>query len=310
MSSLIKRITIAKGTKTPIAATLARVAGDLGQTKGPKILVLVTDGQESCKGDPEQAIRDLIATGLDVRVNIVGFAIDDADLKAQLEHWAEVGHGQAFDAQGSSELAAGIATALRAPFQVYDEADGQLVGSGVVGGDPVQVPPGTYRVEVLTDPTRVLQASDASQPARPARSSSRPPTRHRRSRLVTTTAATSRALRVRRPRAVVVAGIGEVERKHPCRVALPHGGDGSRSWIALDEPGDDSDDQSQQDDRRGQPHDVAHEAAVFVAADARRLWRRSATLDLRDRLPVELLQFGFGLRESCSGLQRCVPRCS
>ncbi len=42
----------------------------------------------------------------------------------------------------------------------------QLVASGVVGGDPVQLPPGTYRVEVLTDPvrefTKVVIAAGAS----------------------------------------------------------------------------------------------------------------------------------------------------
>ena len=92
-----------------------------------------------------------------MRVNIVGFAIDDAGLKAQLQHWAEVGNGQAFDAQSSRDLAAGIATALRAPFQVYDEADDQLAASGVVGGEPVQLPPGTYRVEVLTAPVTVFK---------------------------------------------------------------------------------------------------------------------------------------------------------
>ncbi len=101
MTALISGLKIAKGTRTPLAATLTEVAGDLGASAGPKIIVLVTDGQESCKGDPEQAIRDLVAQGLDVRVNIVGFAIDDAELKAQLERWAEVGNGQAFDAQGA-----------------------------------------------------------------------------------------------------------------------------------------------------------------------------------------------------------------
>ncbi len=156
MLAMVKDLKIAKGTKTPIAATLSEVAADLAGSVGPKIIVLVTDGQESCKGDPEQAIRDLVAQGLDVRVNIVGFAIDDAGLKAQLERWAGVGNGQAFDAQGAKDLAAGIASALRAPFRVYDK-DGQLVASGVVGGDQVALAPGSYRVEVLTDPVIVLE---------------------------------------------------------------------------------------------------------------------------------------------------------
>ena len=37
MTTLVNGITIAKGTKTPIAATLAQAAGDLGRSEGPKI---------------------------------------------------------------------------------------------------------------------------------------------------------------------------------------------------------------------------------------------------------------------------------
>ena len=155
MLAMVKDLKIARKTKTPLAATLSEVAADLAGSAGPKIVLLITDGQESCEGDPEQAIRDLVAQGLDVRVNIVGFAIDDAGLKAQLERWAEVGNGQAFDAQGAKDLAASIATALRAPFRVHDQ-DGQVVASGVVG-DQVELAPGTYRVEVLTDPIIVLE---------------------------------------------------------------------------------------------------------------------------------------------------------
>src|SRR6478752_5868680 len=147
MSTMVRDLKIVKSTKTPLAATLSEVAADLSGINGPKIIVLVTDGEESCDGDPEQVIKDMIAQGLDVRVNIVGFALDDADLKEQLQRWAEIGHGQAFDAQGPEDLSAGIVTALRAPFQVFD-ADDQLVATSVVGGEAVVLPPGTYRVEV------------------------------------------------------------------------------------------------------------------------------------------------------------------
>ena len=34
---------------------------------------------------------------------------------------------------------------------------GEEVASGIVGGDPVSLPPGSYTVEVLTDPVLVLE---------------------------------------------------------------------------------------------------------------------------------------------------------
>ena len=99
MTDLVGGLKIDKGTPTPIAATLQEVAGDLSSAQGLRIIVLITDGKENCKGDPAQVIRDLVAEGLDVRVNIVGFDIDDEGLREQIAQWAQLGNGQAFDAQ-------------------------------------------------------------------------------------------------------------------------------------------------------------------------------------------------------------------
>ncbi len=141
------------GVKTPLAAALERVAADLSGVDGPKIVVLVTDGEETCGGNPQRAIRELVNQGIDVRVNIVGFAVDDEGLKEQFEEWARIGGGQFFDAAGAEELGNAIAAALQPPFEVRDAA-GAVIGSGVVDGDAVRVPPGTYAVEIRSDPSR------------------------------------------------------------------------------------------------------------------------------------------------------------
>ncbi len=155
MAASIRKLRISKKTRTPIAATLREVAADLAGAEGAALVVLVTDGKESCKGKPGQVIEELVASGLDIRLNIVGFAIDDAGLKEQLAGWAELGGGRSFDAQDADSLLASISQALSAPFRVLD-ADGAEVASGVVGGQPVPVPPGTYTVEVLASPVIVL----------------------------------------------------------------------------------------------------------------------------------------------------------
>jgi hypothetical protein len=139
------------GVKTPLAAALQRVAADLSGVDGPKIVVLVTDGEETCGGNPQRAIRELVNQGIDVRVNIVGFAVDDEELKKKFEEWARIGGGRFFDAAGADELGDAIAAALQPPFEVRDTA-GAVIGSGVIDGDPVRVPPGTYAVEVRSDP--------------------------------------------------------------------------------------------------------------------------------------------------------------
>ena len=94
-----------------------------------------------------------------MRINIVGFAVDDEALKEQFEEWARIGGGQFYDASGANDLGEAIAAALQPPFEVRDRA-GAVIGSGVVGGDAVRVSPGTYAVEIRSDPPQTFQ--DAS----------------------------------------------------------------------------------------------------------------------------------------------------
>jgi hypothetical protein len=89
----IAAITSIDGVRTPLGDSLAQVASDLQGVSGPKLVVLVTDGEETCGGRPQRAIRDLVDQGIDVRVNIVGFAVDDPGLEEQFEEWARESSG-------------------------------------------------------------------------------------------------------------------------------------------------------------------------------------------------------------------------
>lgn len=131
--------------KTPIAASLARVADDLAGVEGPALVILVTDGEETCGGDPAAAIQALRQAGFEVRVNIVGFAIDEFALREQFARWAELGGGAYFDAQSAKALAAALRQSLQVPFTVFDPA-GRRVASGIVDGEALELPAGEYRL--------------------------------------------------------------------------------------------------------------------------------------------------------------------
>jgi hypothetical protein len=118
--------------------------------------VLVTDGEETCSGDPAAAIQALADLGIDVRVNIVGFALDDQATKDQFADWARIGNGRYIDASNAGELTAAIAEAVRPTFDILD-ADGKTVGGGQIGGDPVSVPPGTYTVVINANPEQRIE---------------------------------------------------------------------------------------------------------------------------------------------------------
>jgi len=100
--------TIAKvvdGTKaqgyTPIAYSLEQAANDFPAGAKQRAIVLVSDGKETCQGDPVVAAKALAAKG--VVVHTVGFIVDTA-ARMQLQNIARVTGGSYFDAPVGPEL--------------------------------------------------------------------------------------------------------------------------------------------------------------------------------------------------------------
>ena len=154
-SQVIQSVEARNLAKTPIADSLAKVESDLKAAKGRKVIVLVTDGEETCGGDPEAVIQKLQDKGFEISLNIVGFAIDDVDLASQFESWARLGGGRYFSASSQEGLSESLKEALQIPFTVYG-TDGTLVGEGFVGGEPLELEQGFYRVVVQTSPTKTF----------------------------------------------------------------------------------------------------------------------------------------------------------
>ncbi|MBT8445295.1 MAG: VWA domain-containing protein [Gammaproteobacteria bacterium] len=144
--------------RTPIADSLKAVASDL-KGAGGGVVVLVTDGEETCDGDPGKAIEALQAQGFAINLNIVGFAIDDAELAAQFMEWAELGGGRYLAANDRDGLSGALESALRVSFTVFDRG-GNEVASGEVGGDPVEVEQGVYRVVINSATPRTFDDVD------------------------------------------------------------------------------------------------------------------------------------------------------
>ena len=140
--------------RTPIADSLAAVEKDLkGAMTG--VIVLVTDGEETCEGDPGAVIEALRDKGFNVSLNIVGFAIDDVELAAQFESWAELGGGRYLGASDQAGLSEAIEQALWTSYTVYDQG-GNEIAIGEVGGEPVELERGNYRVIVNSVPKKTF----------------------------------------------------------------------------------------------------------------------------------------------------------
>ena len=73
-SILTKAKTFKPKGETPLVYSALQSPADLKAVGGGTV-ILITDGEESCKGDPVKAAAELKASGLDIRLNIVGFAL-------------------------------------------------------------------------------------------------------------------------------------------------------------------------------------------------------------------------------------------
>ncbi|MCA1769603.1 MAG: VWA domain-containing protein, partial [Halomonas sp.] len=134
--------------RTPLADSLAAVQHDLvAFADQPRLVVMLTDGEETCDGDVEAAVERLVEEGIDVRLNIVGFHIDDPALQGDFARLATLGGGEYFDSRNDRELVEGLSSALAAEWRVFD-GNGDSLATGRVDGEPVTLPVGEHELVV------------------------------------------------------------------------------------------------------------------------------------------------------------------
>jgi Ca-activated chloride channel homolog len=118
---------------TPIAYSLELAAQDFPTDSSRKLIVLVTDGQESCRGDLKKALEAFKARGIEVDLRIIGI---DLDANAQ-RSFESIGKFE--NATSSVELASALGRATQAvakpsetklPVTVKLTSSGKPVTSG------------------------------------------------------------------------------------------------------------------------------------------------------------------------------------
>ena len=134
--------------ETPLVYSALQAPADLKAVGGGTV-ILITDGEESCKGDPVAAAAALKASGLDIRLNIVGFAIRNPKTQKDLAGFAQATGGLFYAAQSGATLGEALMLAAieKFPYTVYDSA-GKAVLSSEAGSAGAELPPGTYKVVV------------------------------------------------------------------------------------------------------------------------------------------------------------------
>ena len=98
---------------TPITYSLSQALQDLAPYQGEKSIILISDGLETCGGDPCELAKSLAATNTDLKIDVVGYGVrDDWEAREQLMCIALATKGRYFSANSADELAGGLAESI------------------------------------------------------------------------------------------------------------------------------------------------------------------------------------------------------
>ena len=170
---------------TPITFSVRKVVEGLKGVEENSTIVLVSDGEETCKGDPCALVRELKASGIKFVLHVIGFDVNERQ-KAELSCIARAGGGSYFSARNAGELAVAAKKAIEKPVilpgtlnlkalsygkpvrafsevfkaGVEDAGQQEKVGEGWLenGAASYQLVPGVYDV-------KVVNRGDASAPS-------------------------------------------------------------------------------------------------------------------------------------------------
>lgn len=144
--------------QTPIAYALNQAVHDFGSLQSDRTLVLVSDGIESCGGDPVAAAHALRQQG--IVVHLIGFGLGNAadEDSASLQAVANASGGRYVTAGSAEELKSALAETVATSFSVYQGST--EVASGSLGSAGVMLlPEGDYRVQLHSSPPVEAQVS-------------------------------------------------------------------------------------------------------------------------------------------------------
>jgi hypothetical protein len=148
--------------ETPLIHSTLQTIEDLRAAGGGSV-ILITDGEESCKGDARAAAEQIQASGVDVTLNIVGFTLKGEAVENELGTLAGSTGGRYYSAQDGSQLSRAVMLAAlnRLPYDILD-GSGETLVSGQTSELSRELPPGKYRIrinalgQVLEEPLTIV----------------------------------------------------------------------------------------------------------------------------------------------------------
>ncbi|MEX0284802.1 MAG: VWA domain-containing protein [Paracoccaceae bacterium] len=141
IDATVQTITPQNLAKTPIAMALSAAARDLEAAEGRVSVLLITDGEETCDGDPLAEVQALAAMGIQTELNVVSLSLAEDVDRAPFRAWAEAGGGTYVDVADEADLAEVLTQVVLRRFDVLK--GGEVVASGVAETE-LTLPAGPY----------------------------------------------------------------------------------------------------------------------------------------------------------------------
>ena len=160
--------------KTPLSASLSMAAGALREVEGAVSVVLVSDGLETCSGDPCAAAKAAVESGVEMSIHVIGFDVSAEEAK-QLQCIADNGNGKYFSADNAAQLSDALSQVVEvvpepepapapeaprlgtlkfvtnyefgSPYPIRNEEGASVQGKAIRdGGKEIDLPPGKYQL--------------------------------------------------------------------------------------------------------------------------------------------------------------------
>jgi len=149
--------------ETPLVYSVLQTPADLKAVGGGSV-ILITDGEETCGGNPVKAAEELKNAGIPLTLNIVGFTLTGKRVQQELSAFAETTGGHYYTARSGESLARAltIAATEKFPFVVLD-ASGKQVAKGEAGDPAEELPQGEYKVIVTAADQQLAQQITVGQ---------------------------------------------------------------------------------------------------------------------------------------------------
>lgn len=142
---------------TPLEYALRQAAeNDLAGVNGPKTLILISDGADTCGGNPCEFIRQLPRMGIKLKVDIVGLSLknrpDDLQARSQLNCITQTSGGKYYDANTAAQLIESISASVNKAIS------GRVIMKPGTPATNVETPPELQELKLQESPLKAPEA--------------------------------------------------------------------------------------------------------------------------------------------------------